>query len=49
MLAKLILTFPDYIPITESKDRYIATMIAKLDNPKSVPKTYWSIIKQIFK
>ena len=30
--------------INESKDRYIAKMSAKLDNPKSVPKTYWSII-----
>ena len=26
--------------INESKDRYIAKMIAKLDNLKSVPKTY---------
>ena len=30
--------------INESKDRYIAKMNAKSDNPKSVPKTYWSII-----
>ena len=26
--------------IDESKDRYIAEMSAKLDNPKSVPKTH---------
>ena len=32
--------------INESKDRYIAKMSAKLDNPKSVPKTYWSIINK---
>ena len=30
----------------ESKDRYIAKKIAKLDNPKIVPKTYWSIINK---
>ena len=30
--------------INESKDRYIAKMSAKLDNPKSIRKTYWSII-----
>ena len=30
----------------ESKDRYIAKMGAKLDHPKSVPKTYWSIINK---
>ena len=29
----------------ESKGRYIAKMNAKLDNPKTVPKTYWSIKK----
>ena len=28
--------------INESKDRYIAKISAKLDNPKSVLKTYWS-------
>ena len=32
--------------INELKDRYIATMSAKLDNPKTVPKTYWSIINK---
>ena len=32
--------------INESKDRCIAKMSAKLDNPKSVPKTYWSIINK---
>ena len=32
--------------INESKDRYIAKMGAKLDNPKTVPKTYWSIINK---
>ena len=32
--------------INESKDRYIAKMSAKLDNPKSVPKTYWSNINK---
>ena len=32
--------------ITESKDRYIAKMSPKLDNPKSVPKRYWSIINK---
>ena len=32
--------------INESKDRYIAKMSAKLDNPKSVPKTYWPILSK---
>ena len=32
--------------INESKDRYIAKMSANLDNPKSVPKTYWSTINK---
>ena len=32
--------------MNEPKDRYIAEMSAKLDNPKSVPKTYWSIVNQ---
>ena len=32
--------------INESKDRYIAKMSAKLDNTKTIPKTYWSIIKK---
>ena len=32
--------------ITEPKDRYIAKMSPKLDNPKSVPKRYWSIINK---
>ena len=32
--------------INESKDRYIARMSAKLDNPKSVSKTYWSSINK---
>ena len=32
--------------INESKDRYIAKMSSQLDNPKSVPKTYWSIINK---
>ena len=32
--------------INESKDRYIAKMSEKLDNPKTVPKTYWSIINK---
>ena len=30
--------------IIESKDRFVAKMSAKVDNPKTVPKTYWSII-----
>ena len=30
----------------ESKGRYIAKMGAKLDQPKSVPKSYWSIINK---
>ena len=30
----------------ESKERFIAKMSAKLDNPKTVPKTYWSIINK---
>ena len=30
--------------IIESKERYIAEMSAKLDNRKTVLKTYWSII-----
>ena len=29
--------------IIESKERYVAKMSAKLDNTKTVPKTYWSI------
>ena len=29
--------------IIESKERHIAKMKAKLDNPKTVTKTYWSI------
>ena len=32
--------------INESKNRYIAKMCAKLDNSKSVPKTYWIIINK---
>ena len=32
--------------INKSKDRYLAKMNAKLDNPKSIPKTYWSIINK---
>ena len=32
--------------INESKDRHTAKMSAKLDNPKTVPKTYWSIINK---
>ena len=32
--------------IIESKERFIAKMSAKLDNPKTVPKTYWSIINK---
>ena len=32
--------------INESKDRYIAKMGARLDNPKTIPKTYWSIINK---
>ena len=32
--------------INESKDRYIAKMSAKLDDPKTVPETYWSIINK---
>ena len=32
--------------INESKDRYIAKMSVKLDNPKSVPKRYWSTINK---
>ena len=30
--------------INESKDRY--KMSARLDNPKTIPKTYWSIINK---
>ena len=33
--------------IIESKERYIAKMSAKLDNPKTVPKTHWSIINKL--
>ena len=29
--------------ITQSKETYTTKMSAKLDNPKTVPKTYWSI------
>ena len=32
--------------IIESKERFIAKMSAKLDNPKTVLKTYWSIINK---
>ena len=32
--------------INESKNIYIAKMSANLDNTKSVPKTYWSIINK---
>ena len=32
--------------INESKNRYIAKMSTKLDNPKSVPKAYWTIINK---
>ena len=32
--------------IIESKERLIAKMSAKLDNPKTVLKTYWSIINK---
>ena len=35
-----------YFIIIESKERYIAKMRAKLDNTKTVPKTYWSIINK---
>ena len=33
--------------IIESKERYIAKMSTKLDNPKTVPKTHWSIINKL--
>ena len=33
--------------INESKNRYIAKMSEKLDNSKSVPKTYWAIINKL--
>ena len=32
--------------INESKDRYIAKMSVKLDNPKRVPKRYWPTINK---
>ena len=32
--------------IIESKERFIAKMSAKLDYPKTFPKTYWSIINK---
>ena len=32
--------------IIESNERYIAKMSAKLDNLKTVPKAYWSIINK---
>ena len=32
--------------IIESKKRFIAKMSTKLDNPKTVPKIYWSIINK---
>ena len=32
--------------INKSKDRYFAKMSAKLVNPKTLPKTYWSIINK---
>ena len=32
--------------IIESKKRYIAKMSAKLNNPRTVPKTYWSFINK---
>ena len=32
--------------MNQKTDRYIAKMSAKLDNPKSIQKTYWSIINK---
>ena len=32
--------------LNESNNGYTAKMSAKLENPKSVPKTYWSIINK---
>ena len=31
-------------PIIESDERFIAKMSAKIDDPKTVPKTNWSVI-----
>ena len=33
--------------IIESKETFIAKMSGKLDNPKTVPKTYWSVINKL--
>ena len=35
--------------IIESKERDIAYNSAKLDNPETVPETYWSITNKFFK
>ena len=32
--------------IIESEERYIAKMSSKLDNPQTVPKTYWPVINK---
>ena len=32
--------------IIESKERFVTKMSAKLENPKTVSKTYWSIINK---
>ena len=32
--------------IVEAKDKHLAKLSSKLDNPNTVPKTYWSIINR---
>ena len=32
--------------IIQAKEKHIAKMSAKLDNPNTAPKTYWSIISR---
>ena len=34
--------------IIQEKEKHIAKMSAKLDNPSIAPKTYWSIIRRFF-
>ena len=32
--------------IIEAKDKHLAKLSSKLDNPDTAPKTYWSIINE---
>ena len=35
--------------IVEAKDKHLAKLSSQLDNPDTVPKTYWSIINRLLK